>query len=327
VLTSRLDCEFSRTPDRLPTRPYEPVPSRAATGNFSGYGSVCTPTACDGAGPNLGRFFDAYRCEDGAWLAAAGAIGPVSTRQLVAPGIFTSLYAGQFASLDPALSPIPLGNGISVSTNGNGVTSAGGYIIFFSPLRATFLRFDFERPIVAWTVDVLNAGGDGLFISTGNAEYDLSQLQAFNTGVSVPGSTTPGSVGVIERGPVSSLTIRMRDDDFQEDWVLQPTIRTVEAPGVCCRGATCALVGAGQPCSGANTKFVIGSACNASGVATGPCCYADFDKLNGVQVTDIFSYLSAWFAASPTAKVGGDGVATPSVADIFAFLSAWFARC
>ena len=57
----------------------------------------------------------------------------------------------------------------------------------------------------------------------------------------------------------------------------------------------------------------------------GEVCVADFDGLNGVGVPDIFAFLSAWFAGSPSADIDGTpGIAVP---DIFAFLSLWFAGC
>ena len=56
-----------------------------------------------------------------------------------------------------------------------------------------------------------------------------------------------------------------------------------------------------------------------------PPCIADFDGDGIRAVPDIFAFLSAWFAQSPTADID----ATPGVAvpDIFAFLSLWFAGC
>ena len=63
----------------------------------------------------------------------------------------------------------------------------------------------------------------------------------------------------------------------------------------------------------------------ASGVSTTPCCYADYNKVGGVNVSDIFAFLTDWFAMSPYAIPGGDGTGTPTVSHIFAFLTAWFA--
>ncbi len=97
---------------------------------------------------------------------------------------------------------------------------------------------------------------------------------------------------------------------------------------VCCRGATCAVI-LQQDCiaSGAAGQAFLSSnvTCNASGNATSPCCFADYDKVSGIQVNDIFGYLNDWFANSTFADVGGTGSTQPDVNDIFSFLNAWFA--
>ena len=54
-------------------------------------------------------------------------------------------------------------------------------------------------------------------------------------------------------------------------------------------------------------------------------CRADFNGSGTVTVQDIFDFLAAWFANSPTADFNGSGSVT--VQDIFAFLAAWFAGC
>ncbi len=54
-------------------------------------------------------------------------------------------------------------------------------------------------------------------------------------------------------------------------------------------------------------------------------CIADWDGDGVRAVTDIFAFLSSWFASDPRADIdGAGGVAVP---DIFAFLSLWFAGC
>ncbi len=101
--------------------------------------------------------------------------------------------------------------------------------------------------------------------------------------------------------------------------------------GVCCRGATCNATIASAACVTSGTQWGASfassaTACNAGGVSTTPCCYADYDKLgDGVQVTDIFAFLNDWFASSTFADFGGDGTGAPDVNDIFDFLNAWFA--
>lgn len=92
------------------------------------------------------------------------------------------------------------------------------------------------------------------------------------------------------------------------------------ATGACCVGTTCSIVTAAG-CSGSFQGT--GTACGPVGNPT-TCCKANFDGVGGVNVQDIFQYLNAWFASSPSADLDGDGV---NVQDIFAFLNAWFAGC
>ncbi len=54
-------------------------------------------------------------------------------------------------------------------------------------------------------------------------------------------------------------------------------------------------------------------------------CPADFECNGSLNISDIFAYLNAWFAGSPSADV--DGTPGLQVSDIFAFLNAWFAGC
>jgi hypothetical protein len=102
-------------------------------------------------------------------------------------------------------------------------------------------------------------------------------------------------------------------------------------PGVCCRGATCntSITSAGA-CTASGTAgafFATGAAaCNSGAVSNSPCCYANYNKINGVTIQDIFDFLADWFAGNPYARVGSDG--TPGAAtiqNIFDFLSNWFA--
>jgi len=54
-------------------------------------------------------------------------------------------------------------------------------------------------------------------------------------------------------------------------------------------------------------------------------CEPDIDGSGSVDVPDIFTFLSLWFAGNPAADFdGANGLGVP---DIFAFLSAWFAGC
>jgi hypothetical protein len=97
--------------------------------------------------------------------------------------------------------------------------------------------------------------------------------------------------------------------------------------GVCCRGATCSLITPAQCATYGQAGLDFGDAttCNGAGVANRPCCYADYNKVNGITVQDIFDFLTDWFTGSFFAQTGGIGNGTPNVQSIFDFLSAWFA--
>ncbi len=108
------------------------------------------------------------------------------------------------------------------------------------------------------------------------------------------------------------------------DGVIVVSGTLIGAGGACCRGSTCTLSAADQ-CVGPNTSFAgAGSACNVLPAATTPCCFADFNQSGTLTVQDLFDFLGAYFAASPTADFNGGGL---SVQDLFDFLAGYFAGC
>ncbi len=103
--------------------------------------------------------------------------------------------------------------------------------------------------------------------------------------------------------------------------------------GVCCRGATCTTtITTSSACSAtipggtfAGAAFPTGAACNASPTSSAPCCYANYNKANGINVQDIFDFLGDWFAGSPYARTGSNGApGVLAVQNIFDFLTDWF---
>ena len=60
-------------------------------------------------------------------------------------------------------------------------------------------------------------------------------------------------------------------------------------------------------------------------VPGGPACLGDHDGDGVRAVSDIFAFLSDWFAHNAAGDADGDGAST--VPDIFVFLSSWFAGC
>jgi hypothetical protein len=91
--------------------------------------------------------------------------------------------------------------------------------------------------------------------------------------------------------------------------------------GACCTGTHCTLATI-PGCAGVFQGF--GVLCGAPDNPT-TCCPANFNQVDGINVQDIFDFLSAWFSGQPAADfnhVGGI-----NVQDIFDFLAAWFAGC
>ncbi|MBX3403139.1 MAG: PKD domain-containing protein [Phycisphaeraceae bacterium] len=157
-----------------------------------------------------------------------------------------------------------------------------------------------------------------------------SQVTVSGTGVTVTGTPTPNYLGTQITGlsfvvaPGAQLTTRnvsVTNSDGQGSVGSGIGVFIVGTPtGACCVGTSCAVTTQAQ-CGG---TWLSGVACGQHGNPT-TCCPANFDGANGVDVPDIFAFLSAWFAGLPSANF--DGVGGIAVADIFAFLSAWFAGC
>ena len=91
--------------------------------------------------------------------------------------------------------------------------------------------------------------------------------------------------------------------------------------GACCTGTHCAITTI-PGCAGTFQGFA--AVCGPAGNPT-TCCPANFNGVGGINVQDIFDFLTAWFAGQPAADFNHDSANT--VSDIFAFLSAWFAGC
>lgn len=68
--------------------------------------------------------------------------------------------------------------------------------------------------------------------------------------------------------------------------------------GACCTGATCTQTLPGD-CAG--VYLGVGSSCTppVRGGTINACCPADFNGHGGLDVSDIFAFLSAWFAGCP----------------------------
>lgn len=92
--------------------------------------------------------------------------------------------------------------------------------------------------------------------------------------------------------------------------------------GACCTGTTCSIVTTQGACPG--TYRGPSSPCGspANPIA---CCAANFNRVGGVSIQDIFDFLSAYFPGAPDADINGSGGVT--VQDAFDFLALYFRGC
>ncbi|MFN7020145.1 MAG: hypothetical protein ACK4WH_02300 [Phycisphaerales bacterium] len=98
----------------------------------------------------------------------------------------------------------------------------------------------------------------------------------------------------------------------------------VPTEGACCCGSSCSISTAAA-CSGTNQSFAgVGTACNPFPNTTAPCCRANFNKIGGVTVQDIFDYLSGYFASPVNLCADTNDTGTVTVQDIFDYLTAYF---
>ena len=142
-----------------------------------------------------------------------------------------------------------------------------------------------------------------------------------------PGCAAPASTGACCVGSVCSITntadCTLQAGQYRGNNSLCSPNPCQAAQGACCLGSTCSLVADAGACVGGSFRGA-GVACNASGNVVTPCCKSNFNQLGGVTVQDVFDFLSAWFAGSPSADFNGGGI---SVQDVFDFLAAWFTGC
>ncbi|MBX3402114.1 MAG: lamin tail domain-containing protein [Phycisphaeraceae bacterium] len=89
----------------------------------------------------------------------------------------------------------------------------------------------------------------------------------------------------------------------------------------CCINGSCTVLALGGCIFSNGTPDSFAATC--SGVSCPANCPADWDGNTLVEVNDIFSFLTDWFAGIPAATNFGG---SPGVPAIFAFLSAWFAH-
>ncbi len=302
---------------------------------FQGAGSVCSPNSCVGQ-PSICENFDATPIGGlpTGWTTTVpvGVGAPWSVDGTQSHSAPNSVFTNDVATVSSQLLELPA------------ITAAGPVTLnlwSFFTTESTFDGWVVETSVngsvftnigdAAWTLNGYNATISANFASPilGQRAFSGASATWTERRAVIPANAGDSVIVRFHMATDSSVTSTgVWLDDICLVNILQP------ATGVCCRGATCtATITSSAACSAtlvggqtAGASFPTGAACNTGGSTTTPCCYADYNKVGGITVNDIFDFLSDWFAGSPYANTGGNGgPGALSVQNIFDFLGAWFA--
>ncbi len=95
--------------------------------------------------------------------------------------------------------------------------------------------------------------------------------------------------------------------------------------GACCQNSSCTVVAATSCPASASASFKgLGTVCGPD-PAPHPCCAANFNRINGVNVQDIYDFLTTWFTLDPLADFNASGSITTG--DVLDFLREWQQGC
>jgi hypothetical protein len=154
----------------------------------------------------------------------------------------------------------------------------------------------------------LSAGGGWLTVNTSfavNGQCCIAGACTVTTQAACTGTWTSGGTCTVNNCPV--------------------------ATGICCRGATCNTTISQANCtttaSLAGAQFIATSTV-CTGTTLAGCCNADYNKVNGIEVQDIFDFINDWLASKLYANTNGNGNTGPlAVQNIFDFINEWLAGC
>jgi hypothetical protein len=269
-----------------------------------------------------GRWFVRGSNSDGEDWVISGTGNTVSASNIIArtgaTGAPLPITPGSTETWDPVLT--------STGLQGNAANARGDYVVYGKSLADT--RIDqvwvFNgTTVIAREGDPVDANNDGVFndnMYIRQLNFDDQMVLTNDALYAIVGlrDNTTAATGICGTGTSSAALALIR--------IPIPQPNTV----VCCRGATCAVVAVAScvdPAGLAGVSTPAGAICNVGSFRT-PCCYGDYNKVNGLSVQDIFDFLNDWFTGSPYARAGSDGSAAPlTVQNIFDFLNMWFAGC
>lgn len=195
---------------------------------------------------------------------------------------------------------------------GTDITSANDYAIFMyndGVLRAVAREGDVFGEYRIQTINSFTPQ-----ISEGNHIISFVDLYKFSGSGQ---GTKRGIIGISSQGEVTILAVK--DAPIQTMTGATPTVNSLYVSNQGAINAHGQVVFVATFTSG--TSAIIKTQMESAP----QMCSADFNNNGVADVSDIFAFLSAWFAGNSTADVNNDGLIT--VADIFAFLSAWHAGC
>jgi hypothetical protein len=174
---------------------------------------------------------------------------------------------------------------------------------------------DFGRPQVAAAICSPIAAGSHLF-QTGVVSFLATYYDALNT--------APQSASIVINGVSSPMALHLGTPARGTYRLTSPLTSSCRSYHFDFRDASGGAVR--YPARGELRTFGEGGCTeDYTPPTTPPPCAADFDGSGALSVSDIFTFISAWFAADPRANFNTVGGLT--VDDIFAFLNAWFAAC
>ncbi len=233
--------------------------------------------------------------------------------------------------------------GSNSAATGDGLEGPGGACYFNSPTNfSKAVWFTFTAPATdaygitacGSAIDTVLSVFDGSCAAIGG---ELGCDDDTCDGVSPPGSGLASIIAPVSMTAGQTYLIRLAvytGPDFPVPgggYTITVT-GTPVAGGVCCRGATCSTAVSQTNCTAGTNHgaMYVASAltCNQNANLVTPCCHADYDKMGGIAVPDIFAYINDWFASSPYAAIGGDGTGGgATVQNLFDWINSWFAGC
>ena len=188
---------------------------------------------------------------------------------------------------------------------------------------------NFTRPLHAYprTVGYVTAGG--AFYNPASAMFPSSFVGSYFHADSGRGWVRVLDVATGVSSEFATAVTAPVDLEVTDDGRLLILRRSGTAPlievryvqGACCAGTVCTVTTA-MVCT---TGFQgLGSACGPVDNPT-TCCIANFNRISGVTIDDLFLYFNAWFLGDPSADIDGQpGVA---IDDLFGYVNGWFIGC